>query len=233
MSWIRDNLKIVVPVTLVTLVGIGFLAFGVFGVQFLFIDDTVDEAVPVFDSGVAANELTPPAAPAIAVETTTSETTTPEVTVPTATVPTTVPSPATTEPIAPPTATVAPAVPASTSPPVAQIATLAQGSFISRDHRGEGTALVLGDGSTQRFLRFENFATDNGPDLNVYLTTTDAAGEESTFDDDFVDLGNLTGNVGDQNYEIPTGVDLSIYNTVVVWCVRFDSAFTAADLAPA
>ena len=54
MSWIRRNLKIVLPVTAVVLVGVGFLAFGVFGVHTLFIDDRVDEAGPVFDSGVAA-----------------------------------------------------------------------------------------------------------------------------------------------------------------------------------
>ncbi len=243
MSWIRDNLKIVVPVTLVTLVGIGFLAFGVFGVQFLFIDDTVDEAAPVFDSGIAANELTPPADSSIAVETTVAETTAPATIAPATTAappppaalaPQTTAPPTTVAPTTvPPTTVPATTVPATTGPPVAQIVTLVQGSFIPRDHRGEGTALVLGDGSSQRFLRFENFATDNGPDLNVYLTTTDAAGEESTFDDDFVDLGNLKGNIGEQNYEIPPDVDLSVYNTVVVWCVRFDSAFTAADLASA
>jgi hypothetical protein len=41
----------------------------------------------------------------------------------------------------------------------------------------------------------------------------------------------LTGNIGSQNYEIPADVDLDIYNTVVIWCVRFGVAFNAADLA--
>jgi hypothetical protein len=112
--------------------------------------------------------------------------------------------------------------------------TLAEGSFIPLGrYSGEGTALVLNDGSEQRFLRFENFATDNGPDLRVYLVNSDAGADQSTFDDDFVDLGVLRGNIGDQNYEIPPDVDLSVYDTVVVWCVRFSTGFTAADLVAA
>jgi hypothetical protein len=121
--------------------------------------------------------------------------------------------------------------PPATTPPEPVIETLAAGSFVSLDHGTSGNATVLGDGSPQRFLRLTDFATDNGPDVNVYLTTTPPDGEESTFDDDFVDLGDMRGNVGDQNYEIPAGVDLGRYSTVVIWCVRFDSAFGAARLA--
>ena len=99
-----------------------------------------------------------------------------------------------------------------------EIETLVEGSFIARSHPAEGTAVVLNDGTEQRFLRFENFATDNGPDLNVYLSTVPADGPVGDFDDDFVDLGDLKGNIGPQNYEIPTEVDLGRYSTVVIWC---------------
>ncbi|MCB1018203.1 MAG: DM13 domain-containing protein, partial [Acidimicrobiales bacterium] len=74
-------------------------------------------------------------------------------------------------------------------------------------------------------------ATDNGPDLNVYLSTAPADADEGAFDDDFVDLGDLQGNIGDQNYEVPADVDLDRYQTVVIWCVRFGVAFGAATLA--
>jgi hypothetical protein len=109
-----------------------------------------------------------------------------------------------------------------------------EGSFVSRSHPGEGVAKVLNDGSEERFLRFEDFRTDNGPDLNVYLTKADADADAGDFgrEGDFVDLGNLKGNVGPQNYEIPADVDLAEFDTVVVWCVRFGVAFTAADLTP-
>jgi hypothetical protein len=48
-----------------------------------------------------------------------------------------------------------------------------------------------------------------------------------------VDLGDLRGNIGRQNYEIPDDVDLDAYDTVVIWCERFTTSFGAADLEPA
>jgi hypothetical protein len=200
MSWIRRNLKIILPVSAVVVVGVAYLAFGVFGVHTLFIDDKVDESGPVFDSGVAAA-----AAPV------TSE-----------------PS----EPSEPPASEPPSEPPVVTEAPAPQIVTLAQGTFIPLGrYSGEGDAIVLNDGSEQRFVRFESFSTDNGPDLRVYLSASDANADSAAFDDDFIDLGVLKGNIGDQNYEIPPDVDLSIYDTVVVWCVRFSTPFTAADLA--
>jgi hypothetical protein len=230
MSWIRRNLKIVLPATAVLAVGVAYLAFGVFGVHTLFIDDKVDEDGPIFASGAAAEtgaavateavttEVPPTEAPAVEPDANDS-----------AGIETDPGEPAVTEP-----AVTEPAVaePPATEPPAPQVVTLAEGSFIPRGrYSGEGTAVVLNDGSEQRFVRFENFSTDNGPDLRVYLSNSDANADSGTFDDDFIDLGVLKGNIGDQNYEIPVGVDLSVYDTVVVWCVRFSTPFTAADLA--
>ena len=47
---------------------------------------------------------------------------------------------------------------------------------------------------------------------------------------DFVDLGDLKGNIADQNYELTDEVDLSRHTTVYIWCVRFSVAFGAAAL---
>ncbi|MCH8900325.1 MAG: DM13 domain-containing protein [Acidobacteria bacterium] len=106
------------------------------------------------------------------------------------------------------------------------VTTLAEGSFIGRGHPTTGLAKVITDGN-QRFLRFEGFETDNGPDLNVYLATGPPDGSP----EDFIDLGDLKGNIGDQNYELPDDVDLDRYTTVFIWCVRFSVAFGAAPLA--
>jgi hypothetical protein len=111
-----------------------------------------------------------------------------------------------------------------------QIIVEAAGSFIDRSHPTEGIARVLGDGSGQRFLRFEDFRTDNGPDLNVYLSAAPPDAPAGDFDSDFVDLGDLKGNVGAQNYEIPAGLDLDHYSTVAIWCVRFGVVFGVAEL---
>ena len=122
---------------------------------------------------------------------------------------------------------------APTSVPVRVSEPVASGTFRDRSHPTEGRALVLSDGGPQRFLRLEGFETDNGPDLNVYLSAAGPDAPAGQLDDDYVDLGDLKGNVGDQNYEIPEDVDLGRHRTVVIWCVRFSVAFGTAELTPA
>lgn len=213
MDWIKHNAKIAVPVAVLTLGALAWLAFGFFGVHLLFVDDQVAEAPPVF----AASEPAAPVAPTTSSPTTVSPTTLP------------VTAPAVVAETSPPiTAAPAVAAPATTAVLEPVIVTEYTGSFVGRDHPTSGNAIVLGDGSGQRFLRFEAFETDNGPDLNVYLVNSSAGGV-----DDFVDLGDLTGNIGDQNYEIPVGTDLGVYDTVLIWCVRFSSPFGDATLTAA
>ncbi|MDP2292292.1 MAG: DM13 domain-containing protein [Actinomycetota bacterium] len=201
MKSFLTNYRVSVP-SAIALVGVlAWVAFGYFGVHKAFIDEKVSEAAPVFDATPPTTADAPPS------------TTTP------ATTPATTITPATT---AAPATTVAPT---TTTP---QPVTEAAGSFVSRNHPTEGTAIVLGNGSGQRFLRFEQFETDNGPDLKVYLVNSAAGGVS-----DHVSLGALKGNIGDQNYEIPAGVDLTVYDTVLIWCERFASPFGEATLQPA
>jgi Electron transfer DM13 len=88
--------------------------------------------------------------------------------------------------------------------------------------QGVGKVIKLADGKT--FLRLENLKTTNGPDLYVYLST----GKDVS---DIVNLGRLKGNIGNQNYEIPTGTDLAKYNTVLIWCKAFSTLFGSAKLS--
>lgn len=108
---------------------------------------------------------------------------------------------------------------------------VAAGAFEGHNnHRVTGSATVyeLDDGS--RTLRLEPFESENGPDLVVYLTAADHADDDAALGDDFVDLGGLKGNVGNQNYDVPADVDLDRYDTAVIWCRRFTVSFGAADL---
>jgi hypothetical protein len=122
--------------------------------------------------------------------------------------------------------------PSTTVPRPADPVELVRGEFISRDHGTSGVARVLELADGRRIVRLEGLDTDNGPDLYLYLTANPAAGDEGAFDDDHVNLGRLKGNQGDQNYDLPTGTDLTRRATVVIWCDRFNSAFGAADLRP-
>jgi hypothetical protein len=112
----------------------------------------------------------------------------------------------------------------------AETVELARGEFLSLDHGTSGVARVIALADGQRFVRVEDLDTSNGPDLYLYVSANPSRGEEGRFDDEFVNLGRLKGNQGDQNYELPAGTDLRRFATVVIWCDRFDSAFGAADL---
>jgi len=91
-------------------------------------------------------------------------------------------------------------------------------------HKAQGVAKVLNLADGKTFLRFEDLKTTNGPDLYVYLST----GKNVS---DIVNLGRLKGNIGNQNYEIPTGTDLAKYNTVLIWCKAFSTLFGSAKLS--
>ena len=90
-------------------------------------------------------------------------------------------------------------------------------------HNAEGIAKVISLQQGSNILRLENFKATNGPDLYVYLGTDKSAS-------DFVSLGRLKGNIGNQNYDIPGGTDLSKYNTVLIWCRAFSVLFGSAQL---
>lgn len=189
---------------LVGLAVVAILAFGVFGVQALFVDDEVEEAAFEFDSGA----VTPGGA------STPAEDPAPSTTAEGATAP-----PAGAEPGSVDGA--APAPPPATTAPQPSVELVATGGFSPGDHPGSGTANIFTDGN-QSVVRFEDdFATDNGPDLFAVVYV----GEQR------IELGRLKGNQGSQNYELPPDLDPSTIDAVSVWCKRFDSTFTTATVA--
>ena len=108
--------------------------------------------------------------------------------------------------------------------------TIASGEFQSLEHTTTGTASVIELADGRRFLRFEGLETSNGPDLRVYLSEVPASDDWHAYGEDFVDLGALKANLGDQNYEIPNDVDLDDFKSAVIWCRRFTVGFGVAPL---
>ena len=115
-------------------------------------------------------------------------------------------------------------------PTAATVTTLSAGTFRSYEHATTGRARVIEAAGGRRYVRFEDFETSNGPALKVYLSAAPASGPGAGFDDRFLDLGDLKGNIGSQNYTIPADVRLDGYRSVVVWCKRFGVPFAAAPL---
>jgi len=113
------------------------------------------------------------------------------------------------------------------------VKTLATGTFHGKVHQTSGRAAIYQEADGKLVLRLTNFKTSNGPDVHVILIAAKDAEDDANFlknDTARVELGKLKGNEGDQNYEIPTGTDLAKFQTVSVYCERFNANFGAAPL---
>ena len=141
---------------------------------------------------------------------------------------------ATPEPTPAASASVEPAEQITPAPPAGPV-DLLTGSFISHEHTTSGSVRVIENPDGTRQLALVGLETSNGPDVHVWLSAgpvlegTDgwftAAGYEH------IDLGPIKGNIGDQLYDIPADVDLTVFRTVVLWCVPFSVSFGAAALS--
>ncbi len=109
---------------------------------------------------------------------------------------------------------------------------LKQGNFVDADffHKGMGKAFILEYPDGRKILRFENFEVVNGPDLYVYFSKKSNPTGDIKSLGDFIDLGRLKGNIGDQNYELPQNILISDYQSAVIWCKRFGVLFPYAIL---
>lgn len=124
-------------------------------------------------------------------------------------------------------------VPVTTEAPAEPVALLS-GMFKDADsrHHGSGDATIyeLADGTL--VLRVENLDVTNGPDLHVFLApVADADERDDVMAEGYLDLGELKGNKGDQNYIILGNFDPTREWTVVIYCVPFHVIFSTAPLA--
>lgn len=105
-----------------------------------------------------------------------------------------------------------------------------QGQFAGADsfHQGSGTASIFQQGDSS-VLRFEDFSVTNGPDLHVLLVENPTATGRADMGQ-YLDLGPLKGNMGNQNYDIPPGTDLSQFGGVMIYCMPFHVVFATAPL---
>ena len=131
-----------------------------------------------------------------------------------------------------PAVSAATAAPAATSPattaPTAVARVLAQGElrYVDTVHNGKGPVRIIELGG-QRFVRFEDVAITNAPDIHVYLSR-ESGGKWSEAASIY--LGALRATNGSFNYEVPAGMTVGDYKSVVVWCRAFGVLITWADL---
>ncbi len=107
--------------------------------------------------------------------------------------------------------------------------------YVDALHNGKGavvmgvTSLCCGPVGDLYFLRFEDVAITNAPDVHVYLSM-DTGGKWNEATSKY--LGPLKATNGSFNYDVAPS-DAGDYRSVVVWCRAFSVLVTWADLGPA
>ena len=110
---------------------------------------------------------------------------------------------------------------------------VAEGTFIHANpsdpiHHGTGSVTVY-----QQALQLgADFEVGPGPKYHVYLVPDADVTPDTPVDETiYVDLGRLRAFKGSQVYQIPDGLDLSSYKSVVIWCEHFSVLISPAKLA--
>jgi len=109
---------------------------------------------------------------------------------------------------------------------------VARGTFVHANpadpiHYGKGGVTVYQD-----LLHLEgNFEVGPGPKFHVYLVPEqNVVPSTNVARTMYVDLGRLKAFKGSQNFPVPAGIDLSKYQSVVIWCEQFGVLISPAAL---
>ncbi len=100
---------------------------------------------------------------------------------------------------------------------------LKQGSFTGNMSYTVSGTVKLYEYQNKKYIYLENFSSNSGPDLKVYVATTANAAQ-------FVSLGVLKGTSGTQVYEVTNPPDFAQYNKVLIWCQQFSVLFGQSTL---
>jgi Electron transfer DM13 len=98
------------------------------------------------------------------------------------------------------------------------------GTFTAGVHPTSGTVKVVVDktDAKKKYLSFENFKTDAGPDLYIYLAEDKSA-------KGYVSVVKLD-KTGTFALDVPASADLTKQKYVLIWCQQFTVLFGSAKL---
>ena len=105
------------------------------------------------------------------------------------------------------------------------------GDFVRKSKRLKGSWMVeQRDGKT--FIVFaDDFRAANGPDLKIFLSPksiADATGKNAV--DGSINIGELKNTKGTQEYEVPAGINLADYGSVLVHCEAYSVLWGGGNL---
>lgn len=105
------------------------------------------------------------------------------------------------------------------------------GDFVRKSKRLKGSWTVEQRGEKTFIVFSDDFRAANGPDLKIFLSpksVSDATGKNAV--DGSINIGELQKTKGTQEYEVPAGIDLSNYGSVLVHCEAYSVLWGGGDL---
>lgn len=107
------------------------------------------------------------------------------------------------------------------------------GQFIGRPgpETATGNATLGRTTNGTLVLRLENFHSANSPNVLVYLSTYASPNTRDQVISGFM-VGKLTATSGEQNYTLPSTLDIAQYKSAVIYCRAFNAIFGYANLHP-
>ncbi|MEM9422903.1 MAG: DM13 domain-containing protein [Pseudomonadota bacterium] len=108
---------------------------------------------------------------------------------------------------------------------------LPSGDFIKKKKRLKGAWEVVQLGDKTFIVFGDDFRAANGPDLKIFLSpqsVSDVTGKTAV--NGSVNIGELKATKGTQEYEIPAGINLDDFSSVLVHCEAYSVLWGGGDL---
>ena len=109
--------------------------------------------------------------------------------------------------------------------------TLYSGVWTKKSFKSSGDWSIVREGGKTLVNLSADFKTRDAPDLKIFLSplaAADATGKNAT--NGSIMVAPLSSNAGAQTYEIPAGVDLADYKSILIHCEAYAKLWSAADL---
>ncbi len=110
-------------------------------------------------------------------------------------------------------------------------ATIASGGWEKKSFASAGTWSIVERDGRKFVVLSADFSTKNAPDLKIFLSPkagADLNGRNAT--EGSVLIAPLASNKGAQEYEIPAGVDLSAYKSIIIHCEAYAKLWSVSAL---
>ena len=118
-----------------------------------------------------------------------------------------------------------------TAPANASIATEGEFSGVDLIRTARGGFTIYQEPTGARTLRIEeDFVVVRAPDLHLIFTRNPDPSDITGVGIDYIDVGELKGNFGAQNYVVPQGVDFSRYPVLAIYSPVYDAVIATASL---